>query len=174
MFIKKVNQVATKNGDKGISKDYSNISYKKNDILFETLGSIDELNSFLGLSYHFTKYEDIILVQKELQKISAVIATNPESELYQKIELLYDKDVQWIEDRMQLVLDNHPIEARFTLPGSEKSLNGAYLDYARTLARKAERRLSEFAEKHNRQDLNTIKSYINRLSDFLYILSYSL
>ena len=174
MYIKNVNQVATKNGDKGISKDYSNKSYKKSDILFETLGSIDELNSFLGLCYHYTKCEDIILIQKKLQEISAVIATNPESELYHKIELLKIKDVEWIEARMQLALDNHPIEARFTLPGSEKSLNGAYLDYARTLARKAERRLNEFEEKHNRKDLDTIKSYINRLSDFLYVLSCSL
>ncbi|XMB71479.1 ATP:cob(I)alamin adenosyltransferase [Mycoplasmatota bacterium WC30] len=174
MYIKKVNQVATKNGDKGISKDYSNISYKKNDILFETLGSIDELNSFLGLSYHYTKCEELIFIQKELQKISAIIATNPESELYKKIELLNTENITWVEEKMQLALDNHPIEARFTLPGSEKSLNGAYLDYARTLARKAERRLTEFAEKHNRKDLNTIKSYINRLSDYLYVLSCNL
>ena len=63
------------------------------------------------------------------------------------------------------------MEARFTLPGSEKTALGAYFDFARTLARKSERRVVDFSEKHDRNDLDLIKKYLNRLSDYLYVLA---
>jgi cob(I)alamin adenosyltransferase len=174
MQVKKVNQISSKNGDKGSSKDYSSRSFKKDNILFETLGTIDELSSFLGLAYHHTNYEAIINVQKTLQQINSLIATNPKSEIYNKLEPLNVEQIKWLEDVMQSILDQHPLEPRFTLPGSEKTLNGAYLDVCRAITRRAERRLVEFIETHARNDLENVQIYINRLSDFLFILSCNL
>ncbi len=171
MKIDKLNQISTKNGDKGTSRNYNNESFKKSDILFETLGTIDELNSYLGLTYHQTKLEQIIKVQKTLQYLNSIIATNPNADFYKKLYQINEQDVDFLEKEIQTLLDIKPLEPRFTLPGSEKSLEGAYFDYARTLARKAERRVIEFAEMHHRNDLVQVKKYINRLSDYLYVLS---
>lgn len=171
MSIKDYKQVSSKTGDKGSSKDYSSRSYKKNNIVFETLGTIDELSSNLGLAYHYVKLEDILIIQKTLQNINSLIATDPKSDHYNKLTIIDHNSVEWLENKMQDMLIQKPIEPRFTLPGSEKSLNGAYIDVARTISRRAERRLTEFVELHQRSDLELVQSYINRLSDYLYVLS---
>lgn len=171
MKIDRIRQISTKLGDKGSSKNYSNRAFKKNDILFEVLGTIDELSSFLGLTYHYSNYENIMVIQKYLQNINSVIATDPDSENYSKITKITVNDVIWIETMLQNMLDIKPLEPRFTLPGSEKSLVGAYFDFSRTIARRAERRLVEFSDKYARTDLDLVKSFMNRLSDFLYVLS---
>lgn len=171
MSISKIKNISTKKGDKGTSKNYNNEEFRKSDILFETLGTIDELSSFLGLTYHYYKSDEIILIQKNLQKLSSIIATSPKVELYTKIEKLSDNDVEVLESKMQEVLDFKPIEPRLFLPGSEKSKIGAYFDVCRTLTRRSERRIDEFIIIHNRDDLDIVRSYINRLSDYLFILS---
>ena len=173
MKLDNIKYISTKNGDKGESKNYNNISFKKSDIIFEVLGTIDELSSYLGLIYHHTKYENIIIIQKNLQKINSIIATYPDSDKYKLLEQIKDKDVLWLEEEMQKLLNIKPLDSHFFLPGSEKSLNGAYFDYSRTLARRAERRINEFVLLHKRADLGHINQYINRLSDYLYIVSCS-
>lgn len=171
MYIKNVKQIASKLGDKGTSKDYSSREFRKDDALFEVLGTLDELSSNLGLAYHYTKHNDLIQIQKDLQKINSLIATDPFSEWYSKLEPLKDDSVIWLEKKMQDMLDAKPLEPRFTLPGSEKTINGAYLDVCRTIARRAERRLTVFVESKHRKDLGLVQSYVNRLSDYLFVLS---
>lgn len=174
MSIDKIKQISTKKGDKGSSSNYSRQIFKKSDILFETLGTMDELSSFLGLSYHYTHYEDIKTVQKHLQNINSILATDPTSALYPKLTQISENDIAWIEDSMQTTLDIKPIEPRFTLPGSEKTLTGAYFDVSRALCRRAERRIIQFSELHEREDLSLVKQFVNRLSDYLFVLSCNL
>jgi len=171
MQIKKVDQISSKNGDKGAAKDYSSRTFEKSNSLFETLGTIDELSANLGLAYHYVHYEGIITVQKNLEQINALIATDPKSEQYITLKPIGKEAIYWMEETMQIILDKHPLEPRFFLPGSEKSLEGAYLDVSRTIARRAERRLSEFIQDHKRNDLTMVQSYMNRLSDFIFVLS---
>lgn len=174
MSIKETRQISTKAGDHGTSKDYSNRTFQKSHILFETLGTIDELSSQLGLAYHYCKCTDLKMIQKELQSINSLIATDPASMLYAKLPQTEERSVFWLEDKMQQLLNDHPLEPKFTLPGSEKSLNGAYVDVARAVCRRAERRLAEFVLLNQREDLNIVQSYLNRLSDFLFVLSCNL
>jgi cob(I)alamin adenosyltransferase len=174
MYINKISNIATKQGDNGTSKNYNNQIYRKSDIIFETLGTIDELSSFLGLTYHFSNLNQIIIIQNDLQKLSSIIATSPKTELYSKIKKITTDDVELLEKKMQSALDKKPIQPKLFLPGSEKSKIGAYFDVCRTLARRVERRIDEFIMKHNRDDLETVRSYINRLSDYLFILSCNL
>lgn len=171
MYIKKVDQIVSKNGDKGESRAFNNDTYKKNDILFEAMGVIDELSSFLGLTYHFTNYEYIKEIQKKLQNINSRIATSPDLKQGKMLDRISDHDVVFLETEIQNILDQKPIEARFILPGSERTKNGAFFDYARAMARKAERRFVEFKEKHKRNDLETELKYLNRLSDYLFVLA---
>jgi len=169
--INKLKNISSKRGDKGTSKNYNNEEFRKSNILFETLGTIDELSSFLGLTYHYCNNDEIILIQKNLQRLSSIVATSPEANLYSKIEKFVKEDVQLLESKMQDSLDLKSIEPRLFLPGSEKSKIGAYFDVCRTLTRRIERRIDEFIIKHNRNDLDIVRGYINRLSDYLFILS---
>lgn len=173
MSINKLAHISTKLGDSGTSKNFNNEKYRKSDILFEVLGSFDELSSQLGLIYHFYMDENIKTIQKNLQCISSQIATSPDSDLYSKIEKLESETITNLESKMEFLLKKTPLEPRLYLPGSEKSKNGAYFDVCRTIARRAERRLDEFIQRHKRTDLNLVSSYVNRLSDYLFILSFN-
>ena len=174
MDIKKVGQISSKKGDKGSSTDYSSRSFLKSNILFEVLGTMDELSSNLGLAYHHTKYEYLLTIQKTLQTINSLIATDPNSEQYKRLKQIQIDSVVSMESLMQEILDRYPLEPRFALPGSEKSLNGAYMDICRTIARRAERRLTDLIIEQERNDLGIVQSYVNRLSDFLFVLSWNL
>lgn len=171
MKLDKLKYVSTKTGDKGTSSNYSNERFRKSNVLFEVLGTIDELSSFLGMTYHFTKYEDIKNIQKNLQKIMAIIATSPDAKNYQNLEKLNIDEISKIESTMQGLLNEKPLEPKFYLPGSEKSKKGSYFDVCRAITRRAERRIDEFIIEHNRTDLEEVRSYMNRLSDYLFLLS---
>lgn len=173
MPVDKLKHIATKFGDKGNSKNYENKSYPKSHILFETLGTMDELSSFLGLSFHYCQKEEIKVIQLLLQNINSLIASEYNSDLYKKLKQITEEDVLYLEEEIQKMLDKKPLEGRFYLPGSEKTKAGAYVDMARTLARKAERRLNEFVIEQNRSDLDYVKKYVNRLSDYLFVLSFN-
>jgi len=171
MPITEVNQISTKTGDEGKSKNFVNETFEKDDTLFEVLGTMDELSSFLGLAYHYVKREDLLVIQRTLQEINTIVATNPNHILYKKIKKLSDEPIDQIEKEMAALLKICPLEPKFCLPGSETSLGGAYIDVARSITRKAERTLVHFVKETKRDDLTTVMKYINRLSDYLFVLA---
>ncbi|MGD9964835.1 MAG: ATP:cob(I)alamin adenosyltransferase [Candidatus Izemoplasmatales bacterium] len=173
MPVNKLDQIATKIGDSGSSKDFENRTFRKSHVLFETLGSIDEFSSFLGITYHYCKLEFIKVIQMNLQNINSLIASEYDSDLYNILTQIKDEDVYILEEKIQSYLDKKPLEGRFYLPGSEKTKIGAYVDMSRTLARKAERQLIAFVDSQNRSDLEIAKKYLNRLSDYLFTLSFN-
>jgi len=171
MGIKDLHHISTKRGDKGSSSTYSQEIYGKDHIVFETLGTMDELSAFLGLTYHHTKYEHIKGIQKTLQAINALIATTPTSEHYAALRQVNDQDIQFIEDEEEKLLKAKDIEAKFHLPGSDTTKSNAFFDYSRTLARRAERTLFKFVSETKREDLSHVLAYMNRLSDLLFLLA---
>ncbi len=171
MGIKDLNHISTKRGDKGSSSNYSRETFGKEHIVFETLGTMDELSAFLGLTYHHTKYEHIKGIQKTLQAINALIATNPNSEPYHTLRRINEQDIDFIEREEEKLLKVKDIEAKFHLPGSDTTKANAYFDYARTLARRAERIMIKFIRETKREDLAHVQAYMNRLSDLLFLLA---
>ncbi len=171
MRIKEFSQIATKSGDSGKAADYSGNRIKKSDPLFELLGTIDETNTFIGLSYHYGHNEDLKKIQKTLERAAAQIAMDPGSKSYEKLEKLDASDVSWLEKAGQKALGETGFEAGFVLPGSDTSMTGAFYDVARTIARRCERAVWRYIETSRRKDLETITEYINRLSDYLYVLA---
>ncbi len=171
MVIKDAKQISTKRGDAGTSKNYTNESFPKDDVLFESLGTNDELSSYLGLTYHQLQIPMIKTIQAHLQNINSLIATNPNShpERYNALKSITQTDVEALEADGQRMLTLTPIEPRFFLPGSETSEGGAYLDLSRTVCRRAERRLVAFIAVRERDDLALCRQYLNRLSDWLFI-----
>ncbi len=169
--IKHLRHISTTKGDEGLSRNYSNEELPKDDVLFETLGTIDELSAFLGLTFHHAKYEHIKNIQDTLQAINSLIATNPQQDAYKKLRQINERDIEFIEDQEEKLLLNEKIENRFYLPGSETTLPNAYFDYARTICRRGERIMVHFINERDRQDLAYARKYLNRLSDLLFILA---
>ncbi|MGD9760998.1 MAG: ATP:cob(I)alamin adenosyltransferase [Candidatus Izemoplasmatales bacterium] len=172
MPVDKLDQITTKFGDSGLSKNFENKTFRKSHILFETLGAMDEFSSHLGLSYHYCHIEFIKVIQMNLQNINSLIASDFDSDLYNILTQIKESDVEILEKKIQEYLAIKPLEARFYLPGSEKTIPGAYVDYSRALARRAERQLNAFVDYEKREDLEISKKYLNRLSDYLFILSF--
>lgn len=173
MKIDKVEYISTKKGDKGQSKNYSSEAFDKDDVLFETLGTNDELSAVLGLAYHYTHCDLIKVIQRTLQDINSLIATNRSlhEERYQSLRQITSDDVTFLETETQRYLDLKPLEPRFVLPGSEATKDNAYLDLARVVARRAERQLVRFIKANLRVDLEVSLMYMNRLSDLLFVLA---
>jgi cob(I)alamin adenosyltransferase len=172
--ITNANIVSTKKGDTGMSRNYSNEKLHKTDTLFETLGSLDELSSSLGVAYHYVnEKKEIQMVQKDLQNIMSLIATNPNDKNYQKLVQIQIKDVNNLENIEQSILSKHPLKPRFVLPGSDSSVAGSYVDLSRSIARRTERQVLRFIGQYTRDDLALVMKYLNRLSDFLYIMARS-
>ncbi len=167
--------ISTARGDKGSSKNYSNITLSKSDILFETLGNIDELSSVLGVLYHYAEEkQEIKYFQKSLQHISSLIATSDELIRNEKLIQINEEDILKLESLEQSLLINCEIKPVFVLPGSDTSVVGAYYDLSRSVTRRAERSLVKFIELNKRKDLSFCLKYLNRLSDLLFIYSRSL
>lgn len=167
--------ISTTSGDKGLSRNYSNVKLSKSNILFETLGNIDELSSSLGLIYHMTEDKDIIrLIQTKLQNISSLIATSEDSKRRESLVQITKDDILVVEELEQRLLNETVIEPIFVLPGSDTSKLGAQYDMSRAITRRAERSLVMFTEINNRRDLDYCKMYLNRLSDLLFIYARSL
>jgi cob(I)alamin adenosyltransferase len=173
--IKNYETISTKKGDKGTSINYSNEQFNKTDILFDTLGTFDELTSFLGLAYHYAPYKDAIqMIQKDIQSINSIIATNPKDHERRAIRVFDESDVKRLEDIERDVLKKTEIAPRFVLPGSDSTKPGAYLDVCRALSRKAERMLNRFYELKERTIDGQVLAYVNRLSDLLFIMARSM
>ena len=176
--MKKINElryISTKTGDKGYSRNYSNDKLLKTDLLFETLGNIDELSSSLGVCFHHANAYKMELrnIQKDLQNIMSLVATNYPSSQYEKLTKVSIKDINNLENIEQAILDKKPLKPVFVLPGSDSSIEGSYLDLARAIARRCERTVLRFRELNQRDDLEIATKYLNRLSDLMFIMARS-
>lgn len=173
MLIKNARQISTEQGDEGFTRNLANEVLSKDDVLFDVLGTLDELQAFLGLCFHERPLEILKTVQKALQAISAGIAFDPAAN--QKAPASWSAfgrpDLGVIEAEEQLILDAKPIEAGFSLLGTEDSYAGAQFNVARTVCRRAERVLVHYIRLSGRTDLAVALKYLNRLSDLLYVFT---
>ncbi len=170
-------RVTTRGGDKGESSLYDGTRLRKDDLLFETMGDIDELTSFLGYARASLAGEKrldrtIREVQQDLLKIGAMISTSPESELHAKITLLERRDLDRLEQRERKLLDRTEISDRFVLPG--ETGEAARFDICRTICRRAERKVVRCIRDRSLGHLAICQNYLNRLSDYLFILARAL
>ena len=112
-------------------------------------------------------------IQQTILAINAGVAFDPSAA--QPKPASWDRfgiaEVTALETEEQRLLDQKPIEGRFTLLGSEDSLAGAHYNIARTVCRRAERILVRYIRNSGRTDLGIALKYVNRLSDLLFILT---
>ncbi|HVD99277.1 MAG TPA: cob(I)yrinic acid a,c-diamide adenosyltransferase [Cytophagaceae bacterium] len=163
-------KIYTKTGDLGQTSLYGGKRVSKSDIRIESYGTIDELNSYLGLlgDLEVNKVRKALLkeIQDRLFTIGSLLASDPEKTSLKKPDLL-ESDIELLEKEIDQMQEQLPPMRSFILPGGHQHVSFCHL--ARTVCRRAERLVVLLSETEAVEGL--IIMYLNRLSDFLFVLS---
>ena len=164
-------KVTTGTGDEGYTGLLGSERVAKYDPRPDTFGTVDEATSALGLARATTqdpKAKEIIYrIQNELYLLMGELATTPEN--YEKMGLrMTVEHVQWLEQVEESLKQEVEIPNKFIIPGD--TLDGAALDLARTIIRRAERMAVKLLHDGVIQNGEVIR-YLNRLSDLIFILA---
>ncbi|MBI2031660.1 MAG: cob(I)yrinic acid a,c-diamide adenosyltransferase [Candidatus Levybacteria bacterium] len=160
--------IYTKKGDKGRTSLFTGKKVSKTAARIEAIGTIDELNSTIGFTISNIKNkkskikEELIEIQRDLFEIGASLA-NPST--FRKLKIL--ERVSHFEKFIDEMTEQMPKLSNFILPGGTTA--ASYLHIARTVCRRAERRL--VALSHKERIDKKILVYINRLSDLFLTMS---
>jgi cob(I)alamin adenosyltransferase len=161
--------IYTRAGDDGTTGVLGENRLPKYHPRMETLGVLDEASAALGLARAQSNVPQtgnlLKDVQRDLYSIMAEVAATPENA--RLFQIMAPRRVQWLESQVDAIVAMAPIPTEFILPGD--SLPGAALDLARTIVRRAERRVAELldiGEIENR----VLLLYLNRLSSLCFAL----
>jgi len=164
-------KIYTRTGDDGTTGLIGGSRVKKNNIRLEAYGTVDELNSYIGVVRTLQKdvHADLVLekIQNKLFVIGAHLASDETNEMINSQLPCGVADILMLEDEMDQMIAVLPPLNNFILPGGSSA--SSFCHVARTVCRRAERRIVELSDK-SEVDSNLIK-YINRLSDYLFVLS---
>ncbi len=164
-------KIYTKTGDKGETSLFDGTRVTKDNLRIEAYGTIDELNSYLGLLTTFEIPQDL---KEKLTKILNILfqactdlATPMESEVQREISRIDENHPKILEQFIDEYNEKLPELKNFILPGG--STESAHTHIARAVCRRAERRVVELSlsEKINQN----IIIFLNRLSDFLFVVA---
>lgn len=165
-------KIYTKTGDKGSTSLIGGVRVTKDHIRIESYGTVDELNSFLGMVNDLTTDQRVNEWLREIQDrlftIGSVLATSPEKEVKMKLPDLHESDITWLEERIDQMNEELPEMRSFILPGG--NLAGSTTHVARCVCRRAER-ICVHMQQQNEEAPELIVKYLNRLSDFLFVLA---
>jgi ATP:cob(I)alamin adenosyltransferase len=164
-------KITTGTGDTGYTGLLGAERVAKYSVRPDTLGTVDEATSALGLARAATQNarvkEIIFHVQQELYLLMGELATTPEN--YEKMGLrITSAHVQWIEQTEAQLQQEVAIPNKFIIPGD--TLDGAALDLARTVIRRAERMVVKLLHDNVIQNVEVVR-YLNRLSDLVFVLA---
>lgn len=168
-------KIYTRTGDDGTTSLIGGTKVPKSDLRIEAYGTVDELNSYIGLCKDLltdeTAGKTLLEVQDRLFTIGSSLACDPVKEPKMRIPDLHASDVDLLEKEMDRMNELIPPMKHFILPGGHPTLS--HLHISRCICRRAERccvRL-ELAEAHPSDTEILIIKYLNRLSDYLFVLS---
>ncbi len=163
-------KIYTKTGDKGFTSLIGGMRVPKHHLRIEAYGTIDELNSYLGLIANSGAVEEDQNLIKEIQDrlftIGSVLAFDPEK-AKMNIPDLHLADIELLENEIDSINAHLPALKHFILPGG--SALAAHCHVARCICRRAERSVVQLNE--NSDIDKKIIMYLNRLSDYLFILA---
>lgn len=166
---KKITSISTKTGDCGQTSLANGERVAKDSLVMEVVGTIDELNSWLGLiiayleSDFLVQKKVLVQVQQDLYQLSAVIVKAPQIKFKKSSLDQLEKHSQALEVEMA-----GSWQGKFLHPGGTKL--AAQLDVARTICRRCERLTFKYSASSLEKIPALIMSYLNRLSDYLYLL----
>ncbi|MTI46441.1 cob(I)yrinic acid a,c-diamide adenosyltransferase [Sporosalibacterium faouarense] len=160
--------IYTKTGDKGKTSLFDSKRVSKDDLRVESYGTIDELNSHLGLAKNFIEdkemYDLIHDIQRKLFNVGAELATSEPEKTPVKIK---EEDIAFLEKMIDKFMNKVKKPDHFIIPGTSKP--AGFLHIARTVCRRAERRIVSLS---GEVEVNPfLVKYVNRLSDLIYTLA---
>ena len=165
-------KIYTKTGDKGTTSLLGGTKVPKNDIRIETYGTVDELNSWIGLIIDLINTEELTKELREVQDrlftIGSSLATDAEKEPKMKLPDLKDSDIEFLEKRIDEMTVHLPPMKSFILPGGHTTVSNIHI--TRCVCRRAER-LSVNMQQHELFIDEKVIKYLNRLSDYLFTLA---
>lgn len=170
-------KIYTKTGDKGTTALIGGARVKKHHIRIESYGTVDELNSWLGLirdqSIDKRSKKTLTKVQEDLFVVGAILAMDPQKEILKNgkkrlnIPQIENASIEFLEKEIDDMDKTLPPMTHFILPGGHTSVS--YCHIARTVCRRAERMSTLLFE--NEPFDNRVLSFLNRLSDYLFVLA---
>lgn len=162
-------KIYTKTGDKGETGLFGGKRLPKNHIRIESYGTVDELNSYVGLIRDVVTISEIKKLLKAIQDrlfaIGASLASDPEKNMVTPDIL--PADIELLEKEMDRMDEQLPALKNFILPGGHPTVS--YCHLARCVCRRAERMV--VALKANEEVDEVVLQYLNRLSDYFFILA---
>ncbi|MBP5547094.1 MAG: cob(I)yrinic acid a,c-diamide adenosyltransferase [Bacteroidales bacterium] len=174
--------IYTKTGDHGTTSLVGGSRVAKDDHRVEAYGTVDELNSHIGLLAEMIRplqggyYDELKAVQHNLFTLQTLLATEDET-IYARLPQLPEEEVELLERQIDTITDLLPKLQNFVIAGG--NLIGAQCHVCRTVCRRAERRVVTLAREtiqpssnqEIKQSTEIILRYLNRLSDYLFVLS---
>lgn len=170
-------KVYTKTGDKGTTSLFGGTRVPKHHLRIESYGTVDELNSYIGLirDQDINPFYKTILmeIQDRLFTVGAIMATPPEKEVLKNgqqrlnINRISEKDVNLLEDQIDAMDAELPPMTHFVLPGGHSIVS--YCHITRCVCRRAERLATHLNEEEPIDE--AVLTYLNRLSDYLFVLA---
>ena len=165
-------KIYTKTGDLGKTSLIGGTKVPKSHLRIESYGTVDELNSYIGLVSDMIIDNESKIILKEIQDrlftVGSSLACDPDKEPLMKIPDLKEQDVELLEKQIDNMNEVLPVMKFFILPGGHPAISTAHV--ARCVCRRAERLCVNMQEHELFVDPLVIK-YINRLSDYLFVLA---
>ena len=165
-------KIYTKTGDLGKTSLIGGTKVLKSHLRIESYGTVDELNSYIGLSSDLISDTHSKTILKEIQDrlftIGSALACDPEKEPLMKIPDLKETDVTLLESEMDKMNEILPVMKSFILPGGHIAVSTLHV--TRCICRRTERLCVALQHDDIFVDPLVIK-YLNRLSDYLFVLS---
>jgi cob(I)alamin adenosyltransferase len=162
-------KIYTKTGDAGQTSLYGGKRLSKADLRVDAYGTLDELNSWIGLikdEIHGTHIKDLLKeIQDRIFTISSHIASDPEAEM--PLPDIFDQDITLLESEIDKMNEHLEPLKFFILPGGHRKVSEIHI--VRTVCRRAERMIVSLSE-HSKVE-SIIIIYLNRLSDYLFVLA---
>jgi len=163
-------KIYTKTGDKGQTSLIGGTRVPKHHLRIESYGTVDELNSYIGLirDQQISDHQQSVLkeIQDRLFTIGSILASDPEKSKM-KVPDLYLKDIELLEKEIDQMNEVLPELRHFILPGGSTVVS--YCHVARCVCRRAERICVHLSEESQVDE--TVMIYLNRLSDYLFVLA---
>lgn len=170
-------KIYTKTGDSGETSFYGGKRVPKHDLRLEVYGSLDELSSIIGMARSiydlgdrtgmFPDSASIGDLLKSIQRDLFIVGSDVAAPETHKIERVSEAMVIRLEKEIDSLDPKMPLLANFIIPSG--TMAGSTMHFARTVCRRAERRLSDL---HSREKVNPVLlKYLNRLSDLLFVLA---
>ncbi len=164
-------KITTRGGDTGETSLADGSRRPKDDLLIDVLGEVDELHAALGLlkaALSTTiERDEIDWMERCLLRIGGMLAVPPSHPAYEKLDQIGDADIEKLEAWQRELMDKVDMPPLFITCGESEC--GARADLARTVCRRAERRLVKLIRERGMRDLSDAQRFLNRLSDWLFV-----